>query len=66
MLNSPGVFEIRGEEEGPQHVSQCGTKSSAHMKWKCKYHIVVVQKYSRQAFYGGKKRALGENITKIM
>ena len=66
MLNSPGVFEIRGEEEGPRHVSQCGTKSSAHMKWNCNHHRVFVQKYSGQFFYGEKKSVVGENITKIM
>ncbi|MEG2172715.1 MAG: transposase, partial [Desulfovibrionaceae bacterium] len=32
------------------------SKSLAHTKWNCKYHIVFAPKYRRQVFYGEKKR----------
>ena len=36
------------------------SKSLAHTKWNCKYHVVFAPKYRRQVFYGEKKRAIGE------
>ena len=41
------------------------TKSLAHTKWNCKYHIVFAPKYRRQVFYGEKKRAIGEILRKL-
>ena len=41
------------------------TKSLAHTKWNCKYHIVFAPKYRRQIFYGEKKRAIGEIFRKL-
>ena len=41
------------------------TKSLAHTKWNCKYHIVFAPKYRRQVFYGEKRRAIGEILRKL-
>ena len=35
-------------------------QSSAHTKWKCKYHIVLAPKYRRQVIYGKLKPAIGK------
>ena len=41
------------------------TKSLAHTKWNCKYHIVFAPKYRRQVFYGEKRREVGEILKKL-
>ncbi len=41
------------------------TKSLAHTKWNCKYHIVFAPKYRQQVFYGEKKRAIGTILRKL-
>ncbi len=41
------------------------TKSLAHTKWNCKYHVVFAPKYRRQVFYGEKRRAIGEILRKL-
>lgn len=41
------------------------TRSLAHTKWNCKYHVVFAPKYRRQVFYGEKKRAIGEFLRKL-
>lgn len=41
------------------------TKSLAHTKWNCKYHVVFAPKYRRQVFYGEKKRAIGKILQKL-
>ncbi len=41
------------------------TKSLAHTKWNCKYHIVFAPKYRRKVFYGEKRREVGEILRKL-
>ncbi len=41
------------------------TKSLAHTKWNCKYHIVFAPKYRRKVFYGEKRRVIGEILRKL-
>ena len=41
------------------------SKSLAHTKWNCKYHVVFAPKYRRQVFYGEKKRAIGEILRQL-
>ena len=41
------------------------TRSLAHTKWNCKYHVVFAPKYRRQVFYGEKKRAISEILRKL-
>ena len=41
------------------------SKSLAHTKWNCKYHVVFAPKYRRQVFYGEKMRAIGEILRQL-
>ncbi len=41
------------------------TKSLAHTKWNCKYHVIFAHKYRRQVFYGERKLAIGEILRKL-
>ena len=34
-------------------------RSQAHVKWECKYHVVVLPKYRRKALYGRLRREVG-------
>jgi putative transposase len=35
-------------------------ESQAHVKWECKYHVVILQKYRKKVLYGKVWRRLGE------
>ncbi len=35
-------------------------QSLSHSKWDCKYHVVFVPKYRRQALYGEIRKQLGQ------
>jgi len=35
-------------------------KSQAHVKWECKYHVVILQKYRKKMLYGKVRRRIGE------
>jgi putative transposase len=37
----------------------------AHVKWECKYHIVIVPKYRRRVLIGKIKRRLGEILRQL-
>ena len=41
------------------------SKSLAHTKWNCKYHIVFAPKYRRQIIYGQLKKDIGEILRKL-
>lgn len=41
------------------------TKSLAHSKWRCKYHIVFAPKYRRQVIYGKIKADIGMILRKL-
>ena len=41
------------------------TKSLAHSKWRCKYHIVFAPKYRRQVIYGKIKADIGVILRKL-
>lgn len=34
-------------------------QSQAHVKWECKYHVVILPKYRKKALYGGIRRRIG-------
>ncbi len=34
-------------------------RSQSHVKWECKYHVVIVPKYRRKKFFGSVKREIG-------
>ena len=37
-------------------------ESQAHVRWDCKYHVVIVPKYRRKALYGKLRRQVGRII----
>ncbi len=40
-------------------------RSQSHVKWDCKYHIVIVPKYRRRKFYGSLRSAIGEILRQL-
>ncbi len=41
------------------------TRSLAHTKWNCKYHIVFAPKYRRKVFYEEKRMEIREILRKL-
>ena len=41
------------------------TRSLAHTKWNCKYHIVFASKYLRKVFYEEKRMEIREILRKL-
>ena len=41
------------------------TKSLAHTKWNCKYHIVFAPKYRRRVIYGDLKAEIGKILREL-
>lgn len=41
------------------------TRSLAHTKWNCKYHIVFASKYRRKVFYEEKRMEIREILRKL-
>ncbi len=41
------------------------TRSLAHTKWNCKYHIVFASKYLRKVFYEDKRMEIREILRKL-
>ena len=35
-------------------------QSQAHVKWDCKYHVVIVPKYRQRVFFGRRRGQIGE------
>jgi putative transposase len=40
-------------------------QSQAHVKWECKYHIVIIPKYRRKVLYGQLRRRVGEILREL-
>ena len=40
-------------------------QSSAHVKWECKYHIVIVPKYRRKVLFGKTRKKIGEILRQL-
>ena len=40
-------------------------KSQAHVKWECKYHVVILPKYRRKTLYGRLRREVGEILRSL-
>ena len=34
-------------------------QSLSHVRWECKYHVVIIPKFRRRVFYGKLKREVG-------
>src|SRR5271157_5531188 len=41
-------------------ISTQGWQSQAHVKWDCKYHVVILPKYRRKVLYGRIRRGIGQ------
>jgi putative transposase len=40
-------------------------KSQAHVKWKCKFHVVILPKYRKKVIYGELRRRIGEILLEL-
>ena len=40
-------------------------RSQAHVKWECKYHVVIVPKYRNRKVFGRVRRELGEILKQL-
>ena len=40
-------------------------RSQAHVKWECKYHVVIVPKYRSKEFFEGRRRQIGEILREL-
>ena len=40
-------------------------RSQAHVKWDCKYHVVIVPKYRQKKFFGSSRRKIGEILRQL-
>ena len=40
-------------------------QSQAHVKWECKYHVVIVPKYRRKVMYGKLRHHIGEILRQL-
>ena len=40
-------------------------QSQAHVKWECKYHVVILPKYRRKVLYGKIRRDIGKIIRQL-
>ena len=37
----------------------------AHVRWDCKYHVVIVPKYRKKVFFGKQRKRIGEIIREL-
>ena len=40
-------------------------RSQDHVKWECKYHVVIVPKYRSKKFFEGRGRQIGEILREL-
>jgi len=40
-------------------------RSQAHVKWECKYHVVIVPKYRRKVLYGKLRSSIGRVMREL-
>ena len=40
-------------------------KSQAHVKWDCKFHVVILPKYRKKVVYGELRRRIGEILREL-
>ena len=39
--------------------------SLSHVRWECKYHVVMVPKYRKKSLYGGMRKQVGEILREL-
>ena len=53
----------------PANLRRLGPKNlrprKAHVKWDCKYHVVIVPKYRRRKFYGSLRSEIGKILRQL-
>ena len=40
-------------------------QSQAHVKWECKYHVVILPKYRKKTLYGSLRRQIGDILRQL-
>ena len=40
-------------------------QSLSHVKWECKYHVVIIPKYRRKVFYGRMRKEVGSILREL-
>ena len=40
-------------------------RSQSHVKWDCKYHVVIIPKYRRRKFYGSLRAEIGKILRQL-
>ena len=40
-------------------------KSQAHVRWECKYHVVILPKYRKKALYGKLRKEIGKILREL-
>ena len=40
-------------------------KSLSHVRWECKYHVVIIPKYRRRVLYGDLRRRVGRILREL-
>ena len=40
-------------------------RSLSHVRWECKYHIVITPKYRKKVFFGKKRQQIGEILREL-
>ena len=40
-------------------------RSQSHVKWDCKYHVVIVPKYRQKKFFGSSRSKIGEILRQL-
>ena len=40
-------------------------QSLSHVRWECKYHVVIIPKYRRKVFYGKLRREIGKILREL-
>jgi len=40
-------------------------RSQAHVRWECKYHVVILPKYRRKVLYGKLRRSIGQILREL-
>ena len=41
-------------------------RSQSHVKWDCKYHVVIVPKYRQKKFFGSRRDKIGEILRQLL
>ncbi len=42
----------------------CDWQNLSHVRWDCKYHVIVIPKYRQKVFYGRMRKSVGNRRQK--